>query len=205
MLSTTAILVIISTIFFMIAEKNMTFLNALFSVSTTRTAGFFVIDFNEFSSVTKLLTIMLMFIGGAPESTSGGIRIVVFSVLILTMVAAIKDEKSVVIFSKRIDNEIIKKSIAIAVLSIIIIMIAVMLLLWSNDLGTFNMVFHAVSAFSTTGLGLVNSANLNVFGKLIIISLMYLGRVGPITFLVSILPKKKPKKVITYIDADVIL
>ena len=204
-LSATAFLVISSTIFIMLVEKDISFLNALFSVSTTRTAGFFVVDFNEFSTITKLLTIMLMFIGGAPASTSGGIRIVAFSILVLTTMAAVRDRRNVIVFSKRIDNEVIKKSIGLVVLSISIILIASMLLIQFDNFGTLNIIFHTVSAFSTTGLGLFNSANLSLFGKMVIVALMYIGRVGPITFIVSWLPEKKVNNNIDYIDASVIL
>lgn len=204
-ISSTLILLVISTISIFISEKGYNLTESAFLSTTLRTAGFYTTNIQDCNNLTKMICLILMFIGGAPGSTSGGIRIVTFDILILTMIETIKNRKDVVVFYRKINFDLIRKAVTICMLSILAIFIAVMLILNSNDLGIMNTVFHCVSAFSATGLGTIESSALNVTGKIIIMLLMFLGRIGLIPAVSLFILDKKENKNIEYVEGDLTL
>lgn len=204
-LSSTLILIISSIILIKIMEPQFNILESSFTAITLRTAGFYTVDINNCNLATQLLFIILMFIGGAPGSTSGGIRIVVFAILILTASSTLRNNKNVIIFNRKINEDLIKKSITIVIISLSIILISVIAFLYLDNIGALNIIFHCFSTFSAVGLGLVSANALNFYGKVITIILMFIGRVGPITAISLFLIDRKTNENIIYPDGKLIL
>ena len=146
-----------------------------------------------------------MFIGGAPGSTSGGIRIITFSILILTIISTIKNRREVVVFYRRINQNTIMKAVTITGWSILAVLMGIITMSYFNDLGLQNIIFHCVGALSDTGLGLISTSLLNNIGKITIMVLMFIGRLGPIVAFRVFFDEGKQQENIKYIDADLML
>ena len=177
----------------------------MFTAVTLRTAGFSTINIANCTHATKMIGIILMFIGGAPGSTSGGIRIIVFSVLILSIVSTLKNRKEVVVFYRKINERTIMKSITITGVSLLAIFASVVIMTFFNDIGLENIIFHCVGAFSDTGLGIISSSVLNNIGKLTIMFLMFIGRVGPFTAFKVFFDTSTTQENIKYVDGELLL
>ena len=176
-------------------------LKSSFQATTLRTAGFATVTQNELRSVSKLLAICLMFIGGSPASTAGGIKTVTLGVIILLIINYIKGNQDITIFSRRISSGSVNRAIVVLIISIFIVITAVSLLLitenWEmqkNHVQINDIVFEVVSAFATVGLTLGITSNLTFIGKVIIIILMIIGRLGPITISIALFKKHKEIK-----------
>ena len=168
------------------------FLASLFQSVTVRTAGFNTIDASLLNEDTLLFLMLLMFIGGAPASTAGGIKVTTFAVIIMACIALLRGKKDVVMFRRRISEEIIHKSLGIFVLCLLWLGLAFFLLL-SFDKGENH--FHLVmcelfSAFGTVGLGVNITPQWDAFSKLVLIMTMFIGRIGILTFVMAFLEKK---------------
>lgn len=200
-----SIVLLITALLIYLFEKNLSIMDALFSSVTLRTAGFYTIDFNELSISSKIISIIAMFIGGAPGSTSGGIRIVVFAIVVLTTISILKNQKEVIIFNRKIETDFIKRAIALIIISIVIILTGILLLVTFDNFGLLNITFHVVSSFSAVGLTLYNCALLNFAGKIITIILMFIGRVGPITIIELFIIGKRKNENISYVSGELIL
>ena len=185
-------------------------LKSAFQSTTLRTAGFFTTPQNELTSVTKFLSICYMFIGGSPASTAGGIKTVTLGVIILLIINYIRGRQDTHIFNKKIHEGAINRAIVVFTISVFIVISAICLLLATEDLETeqnisqelatyFNLSFmdisfEVVSAFATVGLTLGVTAKLSLAGKLVIIMLMIIGRLGPITISIALFKKHKEVK-----------
>ena len=204
-LSATGILLIVSILLIKSLEPNLTWLQAMFSAVTLRTAGFYTINFAKCNQATKMISIILMFIGGAPDSTSGGIRIVTFSVLMLAIIATLKNRKEVVAFYRKIPESTIMKAITITGLSLFVVFIGTIILSFFNNLGLGNIIFHCVGSYSNTGLGIIDTSMLNLIGKITIIILMFIGRVGPLVAFRVFFDTNDTNSNVKYINGDLIL
>lgn len=163
--------------------SDMSILDSLFTSVTSRTAGFATYNMSKLESfpATYLIIILLMIIGASPCSTGGGIKTTTFAVLILSIISYAKGKKTKV-FNRKIGEGQIFKAYALVVVAMMIILIATLVISMSQpELGFQKIFFEVVSAFSTTGLSMGITPNLNIFCKLIIILLMFLGRIGPLT------------------------
>lgn len=185
-------------------------LKSAFQSTTLRTAGFYTISQNELTSVSKLLSICLMFIGGSPASTAGGIKTATLGVIILLVINYIKGRQEINIFNKRISTGAIYRAIVVISISIFIIIMAISTLLITEnfeieknmdvehsesiELSIQDIVFEVVSAFATVGLTLGITSKLTIAGKLVIIMLMFIGRLGPITISIALFKKHKENK-----------
>ena len=126
-LTTTLIIYLLSVILIKIAEPNLTILQVLFSSVTCRTTGFSTINMGDTNSITKIIISLLMMIGGAPSSTSGGIRITSIAIIFLTIRSALRNKKDVISFYKKIDFQTIKQALTNIFISSIIVFIAILL------------------------------------------------------------------------------
>lgn len=201
-LGITGFLLVIGTIVFILIEYNNPFtlkslniyeklIASFFQSVVPRTAGFYSVDFIGLYDTTVFFIIILMFIGGSPGSTAGGIKTTTFGTLILTTIGVIKGEKDVTIFRRRIGEEIINRSLAIATIGMTLI-IMVSFVLTVTETATFlDVLFETTSAFATVGLTRGITPNLTGFGKIIITLTMYAGRVGPLTMAFAFARKHK--------------
>ena len=188
-------LIIISTVGIKIFEgSNISWMNALFMGATTRNTGLYTVSVNKMSVASKLFILILMIIGGAPGSTAGGIKVVVFAVLEAVIVTTLLGKKEVVLFWRKIDEDTIRLSVTILSMFIIIILIATMAILWLNDFGLFDVLFMSVSAISSTGLTSTSMQVLNAAGKFILMILMFIGRIGPLSIFAIFAPDSNKAK-----------
>lgn len=183
------------------SEKLM---SSFFQSVVPRTAGFYSVDMSGLYDTTVFFMVILMFIGGSPGSTGGGIKTTTFGTLMLTTISVIKGEKDVVAYRKRISNDIINRSLAIATIGIILV-IGVSFILTVTESATFlDVLFETTSAFATVGLTRGITPNLTDFAKVVLTFTMYAGRVGPLTMAFAF-AKQNAKKGYTYSDGNIMV
>ena len=206
-ISTTLILIISGAILFFAFEynnpltmKNLTLIEKIqasfFQSITTRTAGFATVPQENLTTSSAILSLLLMFIGGSPVGTAGGIKTVTIATLVLAAISAIKNKNHVSVFGRRINKAAISKSIAVFATSFAIMFISTLLLSCVTNADTIDILYETVSATATVGLTRALTPSLNTAGKLIIIATMYLGRVGPISLAIAFLTKKDNPNII---------
>ncbi len=178
---------------------------ALFQSITPRTAGFNTIDFGHVRPATLLFTMLLMFVGGNPGSTAGGIKTVTFLVLVGSAWSVSRGHGELTLFERRIASETAVKASAIALLGMLLVGAAVTALtLTDPGKSLLQLGFESISAFGTVGLSTGITASLSSAGKLIIIALMYLGRLGPLTLALALM-ERRPERRIKYPEDDVVI
>ena len=208
-------LVILGTFMFFVLEysnvntlKNLNFFdkisNAFFQSVTTRTAGFYSINQTYFTESSTIFTIFLMFIGGSPASTAGGIKTTTIFLLIVTTISFIKNNDEIEVFKRRISFSLVKRAIGIFVISLLLVGTVVFTLTLIEDVDFINLLFETVSAFATVGLSKDLTPHLKAITKVFIIILMFIGRVGPLTIIFSFYNKVNKKK-FKYSNGNVIV
>ena len=165
---------------------------SFFQSVTTRTAGFATVPQEYLTNSSAVVSMLLMFIGGSPVGTAGGIKTVTIAVLLITSSSMIKNKNEITIFNRSIHQKAVKKAIAVCSLSFAITMVSTILLSWVTEADLVDILYETVSATATVGLTRNLTSSLNIWGKLIIIATMYLGRIGPIS-LALVLNVKKEK------------
>ena len=160
--------------------------NSIFHSITPRTAGFNSVDIAQLREPSRLLTEVLMFIGGGSASTAGGIKVTTFAVLGWIMWAEARGDPDVVVFERRIPQAVQRQALTVALLAIGVVIGATMLLLATSPLGRADLMFEVISALATVGLSANLTPLLSVTSQLVIIALMIVGRVGPITLFAAL-------------------
>jgi Trk-type K+ transport system membrane component len=162
-----------------------------------RTAGFNAIDYAEANETTLLGTDILMFIGGAPGGTAGGIKVTTFFVLFFAIVNEVRGDPSVDVFRREMPNEVVRQALSVALLGVALVVSATLTLLAITDLDLDRVLFEAVSAFGTVGLSTGVTASLPTAAQDVLILLMFTGRLGPIT-VASALAVRQRRKLFRY-------
>ena len=190
-LMTTACLILFPTVFFYICdltnlpmEKRL--LAAAFQSVTTRTAGFNTINISEMSEASKAVMILLMLIGGSPGSTAGGMKTTTFSVLILNAIATFRSQENAGAFGRRLEYHVIKNAATIAMLYFALFFGGGIAISVYEGLPLLNCLYEAASAVGTVGLTLGITPELHAFSQVVLIILMYLGRVGGLTLIYAV-------------------
>lgn len=169
---------------------------AFFQSVTTRTAGFATVPQQNLTNASAFISILLMFIGGSPVGTAGGIKTVTIAVLFVAAFATIKNKEDAVLFQRRIPKQAINKAVAVVCTSFLILFASTVLLAAITDAAALDIVYETVSATATVGLTRDLTPKLNMMGKIIIIITMYLGRVGPISLMVAFHTRKEDRNMI---------
>lgn len=156
-------------------------LAAWFQVVTTRTAGFNTIDISRIHDSTAMMMIVLMLIGGGSTSTAGGIKVTTFIVLLLATIAFFRRRSTLHVFGRSLGLEEVMKVMALATMSMLIVILSVFVISISHDGSIFNLCFEVASALGTVGLTRGTTTELDSLGRLVIIFIMLIGRVGPLT------------------------
>ena len=176
---------------------------AFFQSITTRTAGFATLPQENLTSASSIICIILMFIGGSPVGTAGGIKTVTIVVLFATTIATVRGKNEVTLFQRNLSKQVTRKAVAVAFSSFIIVALSTILLSLSTDAPALDVVFETVSATATVGLSRNLTSSLNVWGKLILSATMYFGRIGPISLATSFNLKKENINIIKNPTEDV--
>lgn len=182
-------------------------LASYFQSVTLRTAGFASIDMVSLHVATKFLMSVIMFIGGSPAGTAGGIKTVTFAISVLYIRSLRKGENQVHCMNKTISEPIVKRSLTIVLISFSIALSGLFLLSIFENKDFINLIFEVFSAFATVGLSAGVTPLLTTMGKIVIIILMYIGRIGPVT-MVLIFARKynlKKGKDINYVEERVLI
>lgn len=198
-LVTTLALTVLGTILFLLVERNGVFsemtvterlMGAMFAAVTPRTAGFNTTDVGAMTAAGKLLTMGLMFVGGSPGSTAGGIKTTTFVVMVLTAVATIRNSYGTNIFGRRLEEDVIKRASTVFTINLMLAVTAAMVLLGLQNLPMDDVLVEVFSAISTVGMSAGITRELGKLSRCVIILLMYCGRLGSLTFALSFAQKK---------------
>lgn len=158
---------------------------SLFGSVTARTAGFNTVDTAALTQESKLLTIVLMFIGGSPGSTAGGIKTTTMAVMIIYIVSYLRGSNGCNVFGRKISSEVIKKAGMVLIINLVLGLTAVLAILATSNMKMDDVLFEVYSAISTVGMTTGITRDLNTAGRIIIIIMMYCGRIGSMTFVLS--------------------
>jgi trk system potassium uptake protein TrkH len=214
-LATTLALLAAGTIGFFILERDRTLsrkalgervANAWFQSVTFRTAGFNTVDFTQLAPATRLIGIVLMFVGASPGSTGGGIKTVVFALLVLVSAATIRGRERVELAGRTIPDVFVKRAAAVMALALFGLLTSTLLIVMFEQRPELFLdhLFEAASALGTVGLSTVNSATLRPISQCVLIATMFAGRVGPLTLLVA-LARQRPAAKYAYPSERVML
>ena len=206
-LSTTVLLIFAGSLLFFIFEYDnpMTIkgyslpqkiMAALFQSVTTRTAGFATIPQQNLTNASSIVSLLLMFIGGSPTGTAGGIKTVTIAVLLASAFSTITNREDVALFQRTIPKHAVSKAVAVVSVSFIIMFTATVFLEVFTKADVLDVLYETVSATATVGLTRDFTSTLNIWGKLVIIITMYLGRVGPISLFIALNTKKEKRNII---------
>lgn len=170
-------------------------LSSLFASVTARTAGFNTVDTAAMSGASKLLTAALMFIGGSPGSTAGGIKTTTLFVLLMGVKKNVTGAYGIQAFGKRLEDDALATASIIATLNMGITIITIFIVMGMQPFAMQDVVFEAFSASGTVGITAGITRDLNTVSRILMIMLMYLGRVGSLSFALAFMESKKKPKV----------
>ena len=217
-INTTAILITIGFLFILIAEFNNDhslggltikekILSSFFQSVTLRTAGYTTIDLTVLKESTIFLMIILMLMGASPASTGGGLKTTTIATLYLTVKSFILGKEDIEVYQRRLSDETVKKSIGIFFIGVSIAILGTLILTVVNpEFTLLESSFEIISAFSTAGLSLGGTQSLTALGKIVVIILMFLGRVGSLTIFIALLSKgNRMKSKIRYAEGKIIV
>jgi trk system potassium uptake protein len=158
---------------------------------TPRTAGFSTVDYAQMRESSLFLQIALMFVGTAPSSTAGGVKVTTLALLVLVLLAQAQGQEEVSAFGRRVPRQLMQKMLVVLSLSALLVIAAALALMVSDSLRLLPAIFEITSAFGTVGLSMNVSQELTTFGKLLVAGVMFLGRVGPITMILALSARQK--------------
>jgi trk system potassium uptake protein TrkH len=156
-------------------------LAACFQSVTTRTAGFATISQKGLTTPSVVVTLFLMFTGGSPVSTAGGVKTTTIAIIILTVVATVRGREDVTCFKRRIPEKTVRKALAVVLISFMASVVAIIAMMLFEKGEAVDQIFEIYSALGTVGITRDYTSVVGLAGKIILCICMYLGRIGPIT------------------------
>ena len=205
-LAGTAVLLLGGTLLLWLMERQHTaanlpageqFLTSLFGAVTARTAGFNTVDTAAMSDGGKFTTILLMFIGGSPGSTAGGVKTTTVAVILVMAVGAVTHRTSPVLLGRRIPDGVLHKAVSVVVINLSFALAGTLILCGGQGLPLTDVLFECVSAIGTVGMTTGITRDLNTVSALTIILLMYAGRVGSVSFAMALI-ERRARPAVTY-------
>ena len=203
----TFVLITIPMILMCILDSDMSILNALFMSVSARSTGFSVVDLNTISFESKAILAVLMFIGGGPTSTSGGIRILTFAILVSTVISTLRGKNETIIKWRKISDVTVRRAITIFTVFSLVIIIATFSFIRVNEMyvNVGDIIFDNISAISNTGLSLIDFNNISLGGDIVLMIVMFVGRVGPLSMLLAFVNDNPKDKYIQYPIENIVL
>ncbi|MEG1794243.1 MAG: potassium transporter TrkG [Rikenellaceae bacterium] len=202
-LSVTAILLVGGSVLIGFFEWNNAFqgmsvpdklVQSFFNSAIPRTAGFNSLPVESFTMQTVLITMLLMWIGGGSQSTAGGIKVNAFAAAMINLAAIVKGKKRIEVFGRTLPVNSVRRSNATILMSILVLFVSIFILtIFEPTIPLTSLVYEAISALGTVGLSLDTTPLLGFNAKIIIIILMFIGRIGLITIMLGIIKRSKPK------------
>jgi trk system potassium uptake protein TrkH len=201
-ITTTALLILIGTMFILAVESSNPatlataswsekFLASYFQAVTPRTAGFNTLEMSDLRPATLFFLLLLMFIGASPGGTGGGIKTTTFIILVMSVLSTTHGKGRIEIRQRSVPPRLVPKSAAVALLSLFVVVIVTLILLLSEGTDLLTALFETVSAFATVGLSVGLTPELSILGRLVIAALMFAGRIGPLTLAVAIAQRQE--------------
>ncbi len=189
-----------------LAERSLSekYLAALFQSVTLRTAGFNTVPFGSLALSTVLIMIPFMFVGGASGGTAGGIKIGTIAVLIADFRRHLRGDRDASLFGRRIDRKVVSQAMVLVIAGISVAFLATIVLSVSETAPFESLLFEVVSAIGTVGLSVGITGALSPIGRLVIIALMFIGRLGPLTLLTAIQPPSGHRE-LRYPESDIVV
>ena len=175
---------------------------AVFQGITPRTAGFATVDYTEMRDPTLVVQSALMFIGTAPTSTGGGVKVTTAALVFLVVLSQVRGQDRITLFRRELPRALVARAFAVLALSFLLVLLGTLALMFSDGLRLLPALFEMCSAFGTAGLSLDVTPTLSTFGKVLVAATMFLGRVGPITFIVAMSERQRPPRY-TYPKEDI--
>ncbi len=213
-LYSTLILVLVGWFFYYIFELNGNLydlpypdkiMSSLFMSVSTRTAGFNTLNMHTLSEAGLLLTMCLMFIGAGVGSTSGGIKTTTVAILLAAMVTFAKGKKEVVIFKRRIENDTIRHAASIFLVYLAAVILGTFILCFTDGLKLQDAMFETISAVSTVGYSRIGAENFSLIAKIIMMILMFGGRIGFMSLLMVFWEKDKGEAPVSYPSEEIMI
>ncbi|MBA3637511.1 MAG: Trk family potassium uptake protein [Rubrobacteraceae bacterium] len=164
---------------------------SVFQGVTARTAGFYTVSYPEMRDPTLVVQTLLMFVGTAPTSTGGGIKVTTLALVVLIVVAQIRGQDRITLFWRTLPQSLVARALSVLALASLLVLLSTLALMVSDGLALLPALFEVTSAFGTVGLSLDVTPNLSTFGKILVSVVMFLGRVGPITFVVALAARQR--------------
>lgn len=183
---------------------NISWLDAFFQSTSTRTAGFNSVDLTQLHPTTNLTMILLMIVGASPMSTGGGIKTTTFFIIVFYIYSLCKGRNQAVLFKRNIPLENIMKAFTLAVCYIICLLLATLVLMLIGEYSVESALYETASALGTVGLSLGISMKAGFAAKLLLILCMFIGRIGPLAFFMFLIYKEK-ESMLSYPDERIIL
>ncbi len=210
LLATLVLITLGAVIFFCVEYSNPQTLGGLslkdkilasfFQSVTMRTAGFNTVDIGALSDPTKLVSCVLMFIGAAPGSTGGGVKVTTFIVLIMTVIATYRNRSETVILHRRVGHSVVYKAMSLVAAGIALVVVVTSVIIAENDgVGVIDAMVEATSGFATVGVTTGITTGLGVVSKIVLILTMFIGRVGTLSLIMALTLKeydREDKKVL---------
>ena len=166
---------------------------ALFQGVTPRTAGFSTVDYTQMREPTLVVQTVLMFIGAAPTSTAGGVKVTTIAIVALIIWSQLRGRTGVTLFWREVPQPVVLRALTLFALAILLVLVGTVTLMVSDGLRLMLALFEVTSAFGTVGLSLNVTPELSTFGKVLISAIMFLGRVGPVTLVVALASRQSPQ------------
>lgn len=200
-LAVTAFLIAGGTVLFLIFERNNTmvgmnaqtkFLSALFSSVTARTAGFNTVDTGALSPASKLLTMILMFIGGSPGSTAGGAKTTTLFVIVAYFWTSMRGKYGIDVFGRRLQSDVVRKATLVITVNALLFLTAALVIMGVQpELAFSDVMFEVISAIGTVGMTTGITRDLGMIPRAAVMLLMFCGRIGSLSFALSFTQKKR--------------
>ncbi|MFF2091052.1 TrkH family potassium uptake protein [Paenibacillus sp. NPDC058174] len=165
--------------------------SSLFQSISPRSGGASTLDIGAMRSATQFLIVLLMFIGASPGSAGGGIKVTTFAILVGAVMTMIRGKEDVVFFKRRLAKDRVHKALTISIVALSAIVLFTMLISATEDVEILTALFEVTSAFGTTGLSMGLTPHLTLLGKVLIITMMFIGRLGPLTLAFTLAPGEK--------------
>ena len=178
---------------------------SLFQSVTTRTAGFASVPQENLTGASAIVSLILMFIGGSPVGTAGGVKTVTAVVLFCSAFSTIRNKNTASVFQRTVSTGSIRKAVAVVAMFFVILLSSSVLLASVTDAAVIDILYETMSATATVGLSRNLTASLGLFGKIIITVTMYFGRVGPISLAVALGSGNETQNIVSNPTEDIII